>query len=172
MTTHGGIYELTQALVDAVHRNDQLAVQRLLRRPDLPRLAVGLASRLEPTPRPLEPCGTRSAAERHIMRGELVDDECADARRAYYRERHLRQRALRAEGAAPSKPTVVVDEVAVERLAEGLPVEKPRRAERLAAVLLLHDRGYTRSEIAQRLTMSGGRVAQILHEQGRDSGVA
>lgn len=33
--------------------------------------------------RPLAPCGTPSAARRHLDRGEPVDDACRDAQRTY-----------------------------------------------------------------------------------------
>src|SRR4051794_24533211 len=79
--------DAAQALIDAIHRGDQLTIQRILRRPDLPRIAVALAERLPRSTRSLAPCGTRSAAERHRRLGEPVDDACARARLMYYRIR-------------------------------------------------------------------------------------
>ena len=47
------------------------------------------------------PCGTNAAYRRHENRGELVDDECAEAARVYYRARYQRRkRAGRAKEAA------------------------------------------------------------------------
>ncbi len=45
------------------------------------------------------PCGTYAAYRRHENRGELVDDECAEAARVYYRERYERRKARKAEAA-------------------------------------------------------------------------
>ena len=83
--------DIAQALVNAVHWGDQVTVQRILHRPDLPAIAVQLAERAPGRRR--KPCGTRSAAERHIERGEPLDDACAAARRKYYRDRARRIRA-------------------------------------------------------------------------------
>ena len=44
------------------------------------------------------PCGTYAAYRRHENRGELVDDDCAEAARVYYRERYHRRKARRSAG--------------------------------------------------------------------------
>lgn len=41
------------------------------------------------------PCGTRSAAERHLRNGEPLDRACLDARRTYYRNRQRQQQHRR-----------------------------------------------------------------------------
>jgi len=41
------------------------------------------------------PCGTYPAYARHKSRGELVDDDCAEAARVYYRERYERRKKAR-----------------------------------------------------------------------------
>ena len=42
-----------------------------------------------------KPCGTYPAYRSHLERGELVDDACAEAGRAYYRERYRRRAKTR-----------------------------------------------------------------------------
>ena len=44
------------------------------------------------------PCGTYAAFRRHENRGELVDDECGEAARVYYRERYHRRKARQSAG--------------------------------------------------------------------------
>src|SRR4051794_26288768 len=155
--------DVAQALIDAVHRGDRLTVQRVLRRPDLPRIAVALAERLPRSTRPTAPCGTRSAAERHLRYGEPMDNACAEARLLYYRIRRRRQldqqRADRQLGTPKPKTPPLVDHVVVERLINGQPPLHVTRAERAEAVRILHyERGRTRSEIGVQLHMSGARV--------------
>jgi hypothetical protein len=38
------------------------------------------------------PCGTNAARQRHVDRGEPVDEACAEAGRAYWRERNRKRR--------------------------------------------------------------------------------
>lgn len=51
--------------------------------------------------RPLKPCGTQAAYDRHIKRGEPVDDECREANRLRQAKRRAaRKAALAAEAGA------------------------------------------------------------------------
>lgn len=141
------------ALIAAVRSGDRRTVQRILRRPDLAQIAVTLAE-WHAGPKPLQPCGTRSAAERHLANGEPLDAACLAARRKYYRER---PRTQRHGEAAPS-----VDPLAIERRLDGDLTVRLTRAERAAAIRQLDAAGHTPAAIARRLHMSGGDVLTVL----------
>src|SRR3954451_9914874 len=137
--------DAAQALIDAVRRNDVIAVQRITRRPDIARIAVALADRIVLPP--LRPCGTRAAAERHLSNGEELDAACLAARRRYYRDIKRGQRPGRppasSTASSPTTSSPAVDPIVVERLIDGQPPLHVTRAERAAAVRLLDHRGHT-----------------------------
>jgi hypothetical protein len=54
----------------------------------------------EPEGDRVQPCGTYAAFRHHEDRGELIDIDCADAARAYWREAKRRRRAREASRAA------------------------------------------------------------------------
>lgn len=57
--------------------------------------------RVDRLERPLKPCGTQAAYDRHIKRGEPVDDECREANRLRQAKRRAaRKAALAAEAGA------------------------------------------------------------------------
>lgn len=65
---------------------------------------------LEPLPvrhrptygRPLRPCGTHAAHERHRARGEDIDPACREAERVYQQDRHARRRLALVQSGATS----------------------------------------------------------------------
>jgi len=95
-----------QALINAIRRDDHATVQRILHRPDLPRIALTLAE-WHAGPKALQPCGTRAAAERHIANGEPLDGACLAARRRFYRDRKRDQRRTQQRDA--STPVVYTE---------------------------------------------------------------
>lgn len=153
-----GTHDAARRLITATQRGDTLTIRRLLTCPDLPRIAAVLASwHVHGMPaKPLQPCGTRSAAERHLQRGELLDDACLAARREYFRDRERLRRRTRRSG---------LDEVAISRACAGERVALSRR-ERLAAVALLRDQGESYADIAARLHTSPRQVHRDLRELG------
>jgi hypothetical protein len=46
-----------------------------------------------PAPKPLQPCGTDAAYQRHVAYGEPIDDACRDARNAAQNQRRAKHRA-------------------------------------------------------------------------------
>jgi len=100
----------------------------------------------------IQPCGTAAAIARHRYRHEPLDDICRAARAA----------ARRAGGWPP--PDAFVDDVAVERAIDGEDVPLTR-LERAEAVRQMARRGFTRSQVAKRLRMSGHRVNQLFFDQ-------
>lgn len=98
-------------LVGAVRCYDIHRAHDLLRKADLPALAVALAAmvpedktrtellgwlRPPTTTRParrLAPCGTHAAFNRHKERGERIDGPCLEAEREYQRLRKRKERA-------------------------------------------------------------------------------
>jgi hypothetical protein len=111
--------DLAFELIDAVERNHRADIQCVLDRAETNALCLvlaamhdenrsvkallrdvpGLLGWLEQPRRtraqgaPLRPCGTHAAFVRHKKRGEDVDPACAEAERAYQRERSRVQRA-------------------------------------------------------------------------------
>jgi hypothetical protein len=47
--------------------------------------------------RPLKPCGSHAAYNRHVSRGEEIDDACGIAQRKYDRDRYVRTHGHRAK---------------------------------------------------------------------------
>jgi hypothetical protein len=151
-------HDAARALITATHRGDTLTVRRLLTCPDLPRIAAALAAwHVHGIPaKPLQPCGTRSAAERHLHRGEMLDDACLQARREYFRERERLRRRTRRSG---------LDEIAIDRACAGELVALSRK-ERLAAVMRLRDQGCSYADIAARLGTAMRQVHRDLSDLG------
>lgn len=83
---------LTLALAELYHRHPlPKAVRRLTRSLD----ALGhVPSTRRPHGGPLAPCGTHSAYNRHLARGELIDDACRQGQRAYDAQRKRRTRRV------------------------------------------------------------------------------
>jgi hypothetical protein len=111
--------DLAFELIDAVERNHRADIQCVLDRAETNALCLVLAAMhdegrsvkamLRDVPgllgwleqprsrrahgKPLRPCGTHAAFVRHKNRGEDVDPACAEAEKAYQRERSRSQRA-------------------------------------------------------------------------------
>lgn len=81
-------------------------------------------------------CGTYAAFRRHEDRGELIDDDCEEAARAYWRESKRRQRrnALAAAQAGPASADLhlapITDELAAQNRADLEQALKERGEER------------------------------------------
>ena len=76
-----------------------------LTQPEQPVLPIHIAEQPpEPKPpRPLSPCGTHAAFNRHKLRKESIDDACIIAERAYQRARYVNAHGHRAVASgAPS----------------------------------------------------------------------
>lgn len=58
---------------------------------------VALPPRRRPGRAAVQPCGTYAAYSRHKDRGELIDGECTEAARAYWRDRERTKRAKAGE---------------------------------------------------------------------------
>lgn len=95
----------SELLCNAVRRGDQTTVQRILRRPDLPKIAVELAL-LVPKRRAfgirpecyrdeatLRPCGTHAAFNRHKARLEEPCTDCVQGERIYQADKARARRA-------------------------------------------------------------------------------
>lgn len=163
--------------VDATPRellawNDQRPTRRAMPDPStqpalFPAVAISPATRSSRTGQKLRPCGTRTAAERHLANGEELDPACEQARRDYYAEAGRTRRQRQREAAEAAKNSV--DEVAVERACRGEQVDL-NRAERITVIRRLVDRQLNDRAIAERLHMSMDAVCKFRERHGIPAG--
>jgi hypothetical protein len=106
------------------------------------------------SPRALAPCGTNAAYQRHVKRGETVDELCAEAAREYQRKWYAKRKAAPVDAPTPEpEPAVPVPTVRCPTCNERTVVEYPidQVAIRMAHIRHLNDRpDCARSRLARR----------------------
>lgn len=155
-----------KTLTHAIRTGDQLTVQRILTRPDLPRIAVELALQIPAPSRrrlvapsrrmpesEMKPHGTHAAFNRHKAHGEEPCSTCWEGERIYQAQRARDRRRNPPMEYLPA----AIDDVAIAAFTAGENVPLTDQEKPIAARILA-GRGVPPTPIAERLHVAPRKV--------------